>query len=382
MNFFDKKATPQMRPFNYISGFMETNGLCPEALFNHILSWERKRTERSGRPFLLMLLDIQKINFNGNGLILKDKIAGALAKSTRDIDHRGWYVQDHVMGVIFSEFNDQDLLQARDQVVNRVRANLCESLSRQEFNQIDISLHVFPEGIEIGDFLQPSNQTLYPDLHMEHHMRSTDFILKRTVDILGSLLALILLSPVIILIALAIKLTSKGPVLYCQERVGRFGKRFTFFKFRSMKVNNDATIHKEYVQKLISGALSRTDDSQNNIYKIQRDPRVTAVGRFIRRTSLDEIPQFFNVLLGDMSLVGPRPPIPYELEKYNTWHRQRVLSMKPGITGLWQVIGRSRTTFDEMVRLDIHYIREWSFWLDLRLILATPWVALTGKGGF
>lgn len=382
MNFFDKKATPQMRPFNYISGFMETNGLCPEALFNHILSWERKRTERSGRPFLLMLLDIQKINFNGNGLILKDKIAGALAKSTRDIDHRGWYVQDHVMGVIFSEFNDQDLLQARDQVVNRVRANLCESLSRQEFNQIDISLHVFPEGIEIGDFLQPSNQTLYPDLHMEHHMRSSDFILKRTVDILGSLLALILLSPVIILIALAIKLTSKGPVLYCQERVGRFGKRFTFFKFRSMKVNNDATIHKEYVQKLISGALSRTDDSQNNIYKIQRDPRVTAVGRFIRRTSLDEIPQFFNVLLGDMSLVGPRPPIPYELEKYNTWHRQRVLSMKPGITGLWQVIGRSRTTFDEMVRLDIHYIREWSFWLDLRLILATPWVALTGKGGF
>lgn len=371
-----------MRPFNYISGFMETNGLCPEALFNHILSWERKRTERSGRPFLLMLLDIQKINFNGNGLILKDKIAGALAKSTRDIDHRGWYVQDHVMGVIFSEFNDQDLLQARDQVVNRVRANLCESLSRQEFNQIDISLHVFPEGIEIGDFLQPSNQTLYPDLHMEHHMRSSDFILKRTVDILGSLLALILLSPVIILIALAIKLTSKGPVLYCQERVGRFGKRFTFFKFRSMKVNNDATIHKEYVQKLISGALSRTDDSQNNIYKIQRDPRVTAVGRFIRRTSLDEIPQFFNVLLGDMSLVGPRPPIPYELEKYNTWHRQRVLSMKPGITGLWQVIGRSRTTFDEMVRLDIHYIREWSFWLDLRLILATPWVALTGKGGF
>ncbi len=149
-----------------------------------------------------------------------------------------------------------------------------------------------------------------------------------------------------------------------------------------MKVNNDAAIHKEYVQKLISGALNQASETGNPVFKIQNDPRVTAVGRFIRRTSLDEIPQFLNVLAGHMSLVGPRPPIPYELEKYDTWHRQRVLSMKPGITGLWQVIGRSRTTFDEMVRLDIRYIREWSFWLDLRLLLATPWVVITGKGGF
>ncbi|MBI5591068.1 MAG: sugar transferase [Deltaproteobacteria bacterium] len=205
-------------------------------------------------------------------------------------------------------------------------------------------------------------------------------MVKRTVDVLGSLVALILLSPVIAVITAAIKLTSKGPVLYRQERIGRFGRRFTFLKFRSMVVNNDPTIHKEYVLKLITGDLDQTPE--NKIYKIQHDPRVTAVGRFIRRTSLDEIPQFFNVLAGDMSLVGPRPPIPYEMEKYDTWHRQRVLSAKPGITGLWQVIGRSRTTFDEMVRLDIRYIRERSLWMDLCLILATPWVALTGKGGF
>jgi len=192
--------------------------------------------------------------------------------------------------------------------------------------------------------------------------------------------ALILLSPVIAVLVTAIKLTSDGPVLYRQERVGQFGGRFTFLKFRSMKVNNDPTIHKDYVEKLIVGALGPT--SEGKVFKIQDDSRVTAVGRFIRRTSLDEIPQFFNVLAGDMSLVGPRPPIPYELERYNTWHRQRVLSMKPGITGLWQVIGRSRTTFDEMVRLDIRYIREWSIWTDFYLILATPWVALTGKGGY
>jgi lipopolysaccharide/colanic/teichoic acid biosynthesis glycosyltransferase len=241
---------------------------------------------------------------------------------------------------------------------------------------------VYPEGCDVGDTCLPSNKILYPDLHLERNLRSTDLTLKRAIDILGSLAALILLSPVFILIAAAIKLTSKGPVLFRQDRVGQFGRRFTFLKFRSMKVNNDSAIHKEYVQKMISGNLNQSSESCSPVYKIQNDPRVTAVGRFIRRTSLDEIPQFLNVLAGHMSLVGPRPPIPYELEKYDTWHRQRVLSMKPGITGLWQVFGRSRTTFNEMVRLDIRYIRGWSFWMDLRLLLATPWVIFTGKGGF
>ena len=286
------------------------------------------------------------------------------------------------MGVIFSELNDQDIVQAQGLVWQRVQSGLCKALSPPELRQVDVSLHVFPEGCDVGDTCQPSNKVLYPDLHLECSLRSVDLTMKRAMDILGSLAALILLSPVFVLIAAAIKLTSRGPILFRQDRVGQFGKRFAFLKFRSMKVNNDAAIHKEYVQKLISGELNQDSETGSPVFKIQNDPRVTAVGRFIRRTSLDEIPQFLNVLAGHMSLVGPRPPIPYELEKYDTWHRRRVLSMKPGITGLWQVVGRSRTTFDEMVRLDIRYIREWSFWLDLRLLLATPWVVISGKGGF
>ena len=379
MNFINRWFTPQVESLNFASGFTDSNGLCPEPLFNHILSWERKRTERTHRPFLLMLLDIQKTASNDN--VLKVKIAKALTESTRDIDPMGWHVQDHVLGVIFFELNDQKIIQERDLLSQRVQSALFTALSPNELNQISVSLHVFPEGADVGDpCCPPSDKILYPDLHLEHRYRSIDLMLKRAVDILGSLMALALLTPVIVVLAAVIKLTSKGPVLFRQERVGRFGGRFTFLKFRSMKENNDPAIHKEYVQKLIVGNLDKTSD--NKIYKIQHDPRITAVGRFIRRTSLDEIPQFFNVLSGDMSLVGPRPPIPYELEKYDIWHRQRVLSMKPGITGLWQVVGRSRTTFDEMVRLDIRYIREWSFWMDFRLILATPWVVLTGKGGF
>ncbi len=118
------------------------------------------------------------------------------------------------------------------------------------------------------------------------------------------------------------------------------------------------------------------------VYKITNDPRITPLGRFLRKTSLDELPQFINVLKGEMSLVGPRPPIPYELENYDAWHRHRLLGKKPGITGLWQVKGRSKTTFDSMVRLDLQYIREWSLWLDVKLLLQTPLAVLRGKGAY
>jgi lipopolysaccharide/colanic/teichoic acid biosynthesis glycosyltransferase len=147
-----------------------------------------------------------------------------------------------------------------------------------------------------------------------------------------------------------------------------------------MAVNNDPAIHQAYIrryireQKSYDGAVGARDA----VYKIKDDPRVTALGKFLRKTSLDELPQFFNVLRGDMSLVGPRPPIPYELENYELWHRRRVMEIKPGITGLWQVSGRSSTTFDEMVRLDLTYAEKWSLWLDLKIILKTPWAAVKG----
>jgi lipopolysaccharide/colanic/teichoic acid biosynthesis glycosyltransferase len=141
-----------------------------------------------------------------------------------------------------------------------------------------------------------------------------------------------------------------------------------------MHVNNDPTAHKEYVRQLIAGQPDgkRATANSDGVYKITNDPRITKIGAFLRRSSLDEVPQFINVLLGEMSLVGPRPPIAYEVEAYDLWHRRRVLEAKPGITGLWQVHGRSRVTFDEMVRLDLHYAKTWSPWMDVKILFRTP----------
>ena len=186
------------------------------------------------------------------------------------------------------------------------------------------------------------------------------------------------------MIAVLIKLTSKGPILFRQERVGQYGRKFMFLKFRSMYVNNDHAIHREYVKSLIAGSADSTDapGGQRKVYKLTNDPRITWIGGFLRKTSLDEIPQFFNVLRGEMSLVGPRPPIAYEVESYDIWHRRRLLGVKPGITGLWQVAGRSRTTFDEMVRLDLQYAKSWSVWMDLRILVQTPRAVVAGDGAY
>lgn len=192
--------------------------------------------------------------------------------------------------------------------------------------------------------------------------------------------------PILAIIALIIKLTSEGPVLFSQERLGKFGARFKCLKFRTMSLNCASTIHEEYVQQFIAG---KTDTSQSNadssgpaVYKLTNDPRVTAIGQLLRKTSLDELPQLWNVLRGEMSLVGPRPPVPYEFEVYDVWHRRRVLEVKPGITGLWQVSGRSRTRFDDMVRLDLRYCQSWSLWLDIKILMATPAAAFWGDGAY
>jgi lipopolysaccharide/colanic/teichoic acid biosynthesis glycosyltransferase len=183
-----------------------------------------------------------------------------------------------------------------------------------------------------------------------------------------------------LIIAAMVKASSKGPVLFKQHRVGQYGRRFTFLKFRSMRTDNDSSVHREYVTKLIAGEAERVQASANGtgVYKLANDNRITPIGMLLRKTSLDELPQIFNVLKGDMSLVGPRPPIPYELAAYQTWHRRRVLEVKPGITGLWQVTGRSRVKFDDMVRLDLRYATSWSPWLDLKILLRTPGAVIKG----
>jgi exopolysaccharide biosynthesis polyprenyl glycosylphosphotransferase len=194
---------------------------------------------------------------------------------------------------------------------------------------------------------------------------------KRASDIILSLAGLILLSPLMLLISVAIKLESPGPVLFKQVRVGKGGRRFVFYKFRSMRQGAE----EERPQ------LTDWDEAVGPIFKIRHDPRCTRLGRFLRRTSLDELPQLYNVLQGEMSLVGPRPAIPLEVEQYQEWHRKR-LEVWPGMTGLWQVSGRSQLTFDEMCLLDIYYLENWSPLLDLKIALKTIPAVLAGRGAY
>jgi exopolysaccharide biosynthesis polyprenyl glycosylphosphotransferase len=194
---------------------------------------------------------------------------------------------------------------------------------------------------------------------------------KRASDIVLSLAALILLSPLTLLISVAIKLDSPGPILFKQVRVGKGGRRFVFHKFRSMRQGAEGERRQ----------LAARDEVMGATFKIRHDPRCTRVGRFLRRTSLDELPQFYNVLRGEMSLVGPRPAIPSEVEQYQEWHRRR-LEVPPGITGLWQVSGRSQLTFDEMCLLDIYYLENWSPLLDLKIALKTIPAVLAGRGAY
>ncbi len=207
--------------------------------------------------------------------------------------------------------------------------------------------------------------------------------IKRFADASISLAVLVVGFPFLFAIALLIKVTSKGPVFFTQERIGEDGDNFTLFKFRTMRTDCDDTLHREFTREFIQGQLPKStlDGKAAKPYKLKDDPRVTAVGGFLRRTSLDEIPQFINVLKGEMSIVGPRPPLAYEYEYYEDWHKLR-MTVRPGLTGLWQVSGRSSVPFHEMVMLDLYYIENWSLRLDLRIMLQTVPVMLAGTGGY
>ena len=205
----------------------------------------------------------------------------------------------------------------------------------------------------------------------EVSIQGWNLALKRAIDILVSSIGLALLFPLMLLIAAFIKLTSPGPVLFAQERAGRSGQPFTLYKFRSMK---------EGAEEEKEGLVS-LNEAKGVFFKMRQDPRLTPLGKILRRTSLDEFPQLYNVLRGEMSLVGPRPPVPPEVEQYQEWQRKR-LEVRPGMTGLWQVSGRSELSFDEMVMLDIFYIENWTLGLDLRILVRTFPVVILGRGAY
>ena len=196
--------------------------------------------------------------------------------------------------------------------------------------------------------------------------------IKRIFDFVAALLAVVILSPTFLIIAIAIKINDPhGPVFYTQERVGKDGRRFRMFKFRSMVTNADELLEKLKEQNEIKGAM----------FKMKNDPRITSVGRFIRKYSLDELPQLLNVVGGSMSIVGPRPPLPYEVDQYTDYDKQRLM-VKPGATGMWQVGGRNALNFDQMVELDLTYINERSIWLDLKIMFETVKVMIKPNAAY
>ena len=354
--------------------------LLNEDAFVSMLYLERRRAERSHKRFVLILVDVKTALSGGH----KDRtiiaLSSALAEGTRETDIMGWYLENNIMGVIGTELGKASNQVVQERFLSRLRKVFESNLELKRNPSVSASFHFFPEEEQDDKNNHSANITLYPEMQKREESKKVSLTVKRCIDIVGSTMALICGAPLLGAIALAIKVSSKGPVLFKQERLGQYGKTFTVLKFRSMRTDCNAHIHEEYVQQFIAGQVDDDSKASNKpVFKIQNDPRITPIGGFLRKTSLDEIPQFWNVLCGDMSLVGPRPPIAYEYKAYEVWHRRRVLEIKPGITGLWQVEGRSRTRFDDMVRLDLKYARTWSVWLDLKILAQTPGAVISGR---
>jgi len=357
--------------------------LLPEESFLQVLRVEQRRSERSGRRFVLGLMQCSRLRSATSPRKCLESILNTLSASIRATDISGWYKEGFVLGVIFTEVGSAGDQEVTRTLQSKISDVLTAALGPEQAGQIDLHLDIFPENWDQNGDAGPRGGTRLPADPAESRLpRKASKAVKRLVDIAGSASALLILAPVMAVIAALVKLTSPGPVLFKQQRVGHHGRSFSFWKFRSMQCNNNQALHEEFIKTLIAGekAAPPQSNGERKVYKIANDPRVTPIGRFLRRTSLDELPQFFNVLVGDKSLVGPRPPIPYEVKYYDTWHRRRVLDAKPGITGLWQVTGRSRVGFDDMVRLDLRYATSWSLWLDLKILLQTPRAVLGGEG--
>jgi lipopolysaccharide/colanic/teichoic acid biosynthesis glycosyltransferase len=334
------------------------------------LQLEKRRTDRSKAPLSMAVFRVDIVNRYGVQNI-KD-FSDLLQKSKRETDILGYLGEDQ-LALLLPDTNEEGVRAVTRNVVGRA-ADL----------SLSTTVGTYPD--QLFDSLMSAHQLpteIFPlFLDEAANQSGSAVLLKRIVDIIGSIALILLLSPVMLVTALAIALGSPGPIIFKQIRLGRRGAPFVFYKFRSMLVNADDQIHREYVTNLINGKLDDINqgDATNPHYKIKADPRVTRIGSLIRGTSIDELPQLFNVLKGDMSLVGPRPPLPYEAEKYQSWHLRRVLEIRPGITGLWQVEGRSKTSFDDMVRLDLRYIRSCSPLLDLKILLKTVLVVLKRDG--
>jgi lipopolysaccharide/colanic/teichoic acid biosynthesis glycosyltransferase len=352
-------------------------GLYIQPYFRNMLNFEIRRAERSKTRFLLILISIDEKIINSIDRISLEKFRASFDAITRETDIKGWYRENKTIGLVYTDMSTN----GRDLVLKKVKDCLKNIFGNDIARNSYVNTYFYPEDLgkdSVNNGLDCLDALPYHMPRNASHLIAR--VLKRTVDIFGSLVGIILFSPAFILIPLLIKLTSKGPVFFRQKRVGYNGQTFKMLKFRSMVTNNNAALHKQFMKDFIKNQGSVT--AETKIFKMVRDPRVTSIGRIIRKTSLDEIPQFINVLIGNMSLVGPRPAIPYETEEYEAWHKRRFLGVKPGITGFWQVYGRSTTNFDTMIRMDIHYAQNRTPLMDFILLLKTPFTLFTSKGAY
>jgi lipopolysaccharide/colanic/teichoic acid biosynthesis glycosyltransferase len=347
-----------------------------EELFSRVLIAERRRADRADHPLVVMVLSAVEPR-GGDASSLWRGATEAVAQHTRATDVMGWLGGRTAIGIILHEVHAPDSAYPRALEV-RIRRDLATRFDADTVARFAFHLHVHATGTapSAPDVVAEDEPT--PDARQSQSPFYDG--LKRLFDIVSSATLLAVLAPVLLLIAVLVKLKSPGPILFRQVRVGRMMKPFRMLKFRTMHVNADHSLHHAFVSQFINAGGQDQPPGTPGFFKLVNDPRITPIGAVLRKTSLDELPQLWNVLRGEMSLVGPRPALPYEVEQYKRWHTRRVFEAKPGITGLWQVGGRSRTTFDDMVRLDLRYARARSLWTDIKILLATPAAVFTGKG--
>jgi lipopolysaccharide/colanic/teichoic acid biosynthesis glycosyltransferase/GGDEF domain-containing protein len=374
-------------------------GLYSQNFFLLRLKEERERTKRNGSAFSLLIVDVDGISTalndksRGSARTHQKKLVERLVRQSRKTDTKGWFDLKRV-SILMPDTKNSGAIEFKQKIYRQIRQDWpsAEKVNLEKF----IRVSTFPESSSDGNgsTLNQDNRggdrnniqdnAVYADILSPNLVSFLKRLVKRMLDVAAVVLGIILTFPLMLIIAVSIKLTCPGPVLFRQERIGLLGRRFTFLKFRSMTVDADQSVHETYVTNLINGEhykINRGTEVQP-IYKMNDDPRITSFGLILRKTSLDELPQLFNILRGHMSLVGPRPPIPYEVGKYKLWHSGRVFEVKPGLTGLWQVSGRNQMSFDDMVRLDLQYADNSSIWLDIKIIFKTFRAVLSAEGAY
>lgn len=371
-----------------LSIFMLPFAILSACVFRNLLRWGRQKVFKTTRHFSRLII----VGKNEWGISLAQEL------SKRDLGYQlVGFVDDN------PTLKTDDKLKSSIPVIGSID-DIEKIISEQDINDVWIALpsapreklmslvnlclktkvswKIVPDLYEVMlDWMQIDSLSGIPLIGINRsNITGLNAVIKRGMDIIFSLFFIVILSPLMLITSLLIKITSRGPVFFKQKRIGQNSKRFVFLKFRTMYPRSNRTGHKEFTKDWINGTVAAGENQPGSkpVYKIKNDPRITPIGGFLRKFSLDELPQLFNVLNGDMSLIGPRPPLAYEIEHYQEWHRRR-LEARPGITGLWQVSGRNLLPFEEMVKLDIYYIENWSIWLDLKILFKTVFAVVFSR---